>query len=362
MIRSTPPQNPVDGRRVVAGRLVRGLYTSAIAALGLFLAWLVIKPFIYIQSHGHVHVMSQSVSSKYDVRIEQTFSSPGAVVAKGDPLFRLSSEKFDAQQLEMMMHLSNQLATEAELNIRLAVAREKLPSTQRRAQLAKHNLAKFEDHNCLGTSVFCSQIYREHAEADEALALAKAEIREIGKQLDILTSSRFALETEIQDLRDSWNNGIITAPRSGILGGDKAKIGDSVLAGHPIVEIFSPHTKHIDWILSEQYFHPPQVGDPLYVLHAGRLYRAMISRVLPLSEMRKKPDSLRAEVQSGQIIKAEFLSSEDTPPMSSRLEIRYNYWRWLDPLVQKYATFMEFLGVWRSQEMKIDTAASEPSR
>jgi multidrug resistance efflux pump len=311
------------------------------------------KPFVYSDSSGYIFTDSHQISIQYNVKIEEAFIGPGSNVQAGDPLFEVSSVKFNAQIVQFLMHLSDQKATEAELNIRLAVAKDRLPSTLQRANVAANNLDKISDQACSGTSVFCSQIYKEHALAHEALALTRAEIQEIANQLEILETSRRSIEDELAKLKQYWNGGIVEAPMKGILDPTLASVGDTVPSGSILAKILFPETIHVNWILSGNFLKPPNTGDPVYIIHDGRIYNGLVQRILPVSEVSVQTNNLLPRETTGQIIKVKFVSDVQTPPLLSQVEIRYNYWRSMDKLVEGYVGIMKYFGLWRTQNPEI---------
>lgn len=341
--------DPVLSRRATAGRFLRFIYGSVVIFLGLFLAWQVIKPFIYTQSSGSVVAPYFVVSTPYTARVVDLPVSPGDIVEKGQIVAIVRSPEIDALRANLLGSIANQVNKEADLNIRLLVAQSSLESARERAAAAEDCSDVVAQNPEQVTSIFRGQIMRECAQAQAALAQIEAEISETSKQIATIRQAKDDIENVRMFVDKAFNQGQQLSPIDGVVANHTANPGQSVMASTSIVEIYDPNQLYIQWILDADRLMQPQVGAPVYVLDGNRVMHATIKQVYSISEQAQDGATVFSRIRSGQLVRIKLNVNETYPAYMTDIEVRYNYWRFMDKAVELYVDIMTSLGLWRGQ-------------
>jgi biotin carboxyl carrier protein len=344
-----PVPDPVLTRRLTAGRLLRLMYASAVIGLGLFLGWQIIKPFLYTQSTGVVYAPAHVVSTPFTARIIELSVTPGASVKKGDVIATVRSPEIDSLRASLLRSVAEQVNKEADLTIRKIVATNTLDAARRRLESAQESVTVIKKYPQDVTTTFKSFVLQEEALAAFALAQIEADISETTNQIEAVRNARKDIE-EIKFLVEmAFNEGKQLAPIDGVISAHPAKPGQSVIAGTPIVEIYDPREVYVQWILSADRRIQPIVGAPVYVLDGNRVMHAVISEVLGISERTLNTPTIFSRSKSGQLVRIQLNEGEAYPAIMTDVEVRYTYWRVMDPLIRLHVHLMKWLGLWRAQ-------------
>lgn len=340
--------DPVASRQASAGSAVRTIYAILLIALSLFMGWLVIKPAIYTESPGEVLAPEYILSTPYDASVIEVLARPGSRVKAGDVLARVRSPRIDELMTSLATGIAVQTNAIAELRIRQAVAQAVLPAAQRRSAAARENVRRLGEDGCTRTtSLFCAEVYREEALASIMLAETQAGLAEMKGQLQQLNLARQTIQEMQERVTSAFNNGNQTSPVDGLVGPRHAPAGQSVGPGDTIAQVFDDSQPYIQWVMSASRFRQPAIGDPVYVLDGQLVMRGRISELLAVSDLAPSRSSIFQEADTGQLVRIELQRGESYPPLMSKIEVRYNYWRVLDQAVELYVAAMERLGVWR---------------
>jgi len=347
----TKPNNtlpdPVLSRQATAGTFLRFVYAAIVIGLGLFLAWQLIKPLLYTQSPGSVVAPYYVVSTPFTARIVELSVQPGQTVQKGEIVATVRSPEIDALRANLVTGVAEQINKEADLRIRLLVATKTLQPAEERAAASNQCADKLERHPESVTSVFRSQVLRECAEAAAELARIEAEIAGITEQLGAVRRARLDIE-EVRDfVKNAFNDGKQIAPITGVVANHAANPGQSVTAGTSIIKIYDPADLYVQWVLSAERLTQPHVGAPVYVLDGNRVMRGTVKAVYSLAEDAQEGSTIFAKRRAGQLVRIELPADEAYPAYMTDLEVRYNYWRFMDGGVDLYVDIMTWLGLWR---------------
>lgn len=341
--------NPVISRRSSAGRVVRFVYGTIVVGLGLFLGWQLIKPMIYTQSYGSVVAPRYVVSTPYTARIVEMLVKPGQSVRKNQVVAVVRSPEIDALRASLLTSVAEQTSKEADLSIRVAVANATLEPAKQRAAAAGDCAAKLDANPGAVTSVFRSQTLRECAQAAADLARLEAELAEVDRQIRAVRQSRQQLE-DVKDFVDhAFNDGMQLAPIRGVVANHAVNPGQSVTAGTPIVQVYDPTELSIQWVLDADRLIQPKAGAPVYVLDGNRVMRATVKEIYSISDQAPEGNTIFSRIRSGQLVRIELAPDETYPAYQTDIVVRYNYWRFMDTVVELYVDIMTGLGFWRQQ-------------
>jgi multidrug resistance efflux pump len=338
--------DPVTSRRSAAGGAVRSAYAMLIIALGLVLSWMFVKPAIYTESPGKVMAPEYVISTPYSARIADVQVRPGQRVRAGEIVATVRSPEIDALLANLSGALAAQTVAMTQLRIRRAVAEATLPAARARALSASRNVRKLGTEGCIGTSVFCAEIIREEALAAVMLSQTEAEADVITTEMRELVEARARVETIYEQVVKNFGNGNQATPITGVISAKIARKGQSVGAGDTIVEVLDDSRPYVQWVMDSSRFRQPQQGDPVYVLHGQHVMRARIVSLLSVSDAAVSSRSLFRPPENGQLVLVEIDKGLSYPPMMAHVEVRYNYWRFMDSAVELYVVMMEKLGIW----------------
>lgn len=338
--------DPVKSRRATAGGVVRTAYATLLLGLAAILGWLMLKPLIYTESAGQVLAPRYIISTPYSSRIVEVSVKPGERVKAGDVVARVQSPEVDMLRANLATSLAEQGKTVADSRIRLAVAEATLPAARRRAESAAINARKLGDKGCISGSLFCAEIIREEALSAVMVAQTDAELRETSAEIAGLEVSLERIQEIYTSVLKAFNDGYQVTPISGVISTNIAYAGQSIPTGQPIVEVLDDSQVFVQWVMDSSRIRQPLEGDPVYILDGYRIIRGTISDLLSVSDVAAESASIFRPADTGQVVIIKLNPGETYPPVMTHVEVRYNYWRSMDELVELYASSMERMGLW----------------
>lgn len=340
--------DPIPIHRLRAGQTARMLYAACVGLLALGILWLAVKPYIYTSTPGTVTAPEYIVSTPYNSRIVSVYAKPGDHVRTGDRLVRVRSPDMQSLRASFAATLAEQTNVLAELRIRLSVAEASVPTASQRARIAAYNVSRVGNVACDTRATYCSEIYRENAEASGTLARLNAEIVELRVQLDEINRVRQSIATQRDGVEEAYAAGEQFSPIEGIVGPNPARPGQSVTPGDRIISVFDEAEVHIQWVLDGARIRQPRPGDPVYILDGSHALRGHVTEVLGIADAMASGHSIFENAINGQVARVALERNEVYPPLLSTVEVRYNYWRFMDHAVEFYVLVMEGIGLWRS--------------
>lgn len=346
MLERAAIDDPVKARRSAAGGIVRMAYAVLIIGLGVVLGWIMIKPAIYTQSPGRVMAPAYMISTPYNARVVNIMVQPGQRVRAGQTVATVRSPEIDALLANLSGALAAQTDAMTQFRIRRAVAEATLPAARARETSASRNVRKLGEDGCAGSSVFCAEIIREEAMAAVMLAQTEAEANVITTEMRELVEAKHRVESIYDQVVMTYNSGNQTTPVTGVVSAKVARRGQSVGPGDAIVEVLDDSQPYVQWVMDSARFRQPQAGDPIYVLSGQRVMRGRVSELLSVSDAAVASKSLFRPPESGQLVLVKIDPGLAYPPMLAQVEVRYNYWRFMDAAVELYVVMMEKLGIW----------------
>lgn len=343
-----PVTDPILTRRLRAGQVARILYAACVGLLALGILWLAVKPYVYTSTPGTVTAPEYVISTPYNSRIVSVYAKPGDRVRTGDRLARVRSPEIQSLRVSFATALAEQTNVLAELRIRLSVAEASVPTAGQRARIASYNVSRIGNVACDTRATYCSEIYRENAEASGTLARLNAEIVELRTQLEEIGRARQSIASQSDTVEVAYAAGEQFSPVAGIVGPNSARPGQSVTPGDRIISVFDDAEVHIEWVLDGARIRQPQLGDPVYILDGSHALRGHVTEVLGIAAAMASSHSLFEAAANGQVVRVALEADETYPPLLSTVEVRYNYWRFMDQAVEFYVLVMEGVGLWRS--------------
>lgn len=180
-----------------------------------------------------------SLQPEADGRVVQIFVSSGDIVAAGDPIMQLSSQRSQADYSGAIANVSNARSARDAARSQLRAAEERQAQLQADLQLQQSNYERTATLVARGALAQeqLDQVSRDRTVATAALQSAAQEIQALAASLEgseaTLTQASASADATQQDLLDKT----VTAPIAGIVGDIPVKLGDYVTAGDPLATI-----------------------------------------------------------------------------------------------------------------------------
>ena len=339
--------DPVKQRRATAGGFLRSVYAMGVFALAAFLGWQVLKPAIYTQSPGVVTAPAYTVSTPYAARIVSVEVEPGARVKKGDVVATVRSPEIFALRASLLHGMVEQANKEADLRVKLSVARNSIDAANHRMDQATKSVLLLEKAPAVAGVAFRIEVYREQALAALGVAQLDAEISEISTQLEKMHKQLLEIEKNWKEVEAAFNEGRQLSPAAGLVGPRMAEPGQSVSTGHSIVQVYDDARIYVEWILEAGRIRQPEPGAIVYVIDGSRVMRGRIEKLQEIAEKADMGPSLFRRAEAGQLVRIKLEEGVRYPPLLTTIEVRFNYWRFMDPAVELYVRMMTILGLWR---------------
>jgi multidrug resistance efflux pump len=341
--------DPIQSRRSQAGTLLRFVYSALILGIAIFLGWQVVKPFLYSQSTGWVSAPMYVLSTPYTAQVTDIDVRPGDWVSPGDVVATVKSPQIDTLRANLLSSVADQINKEADLSIRLEVARRSQAPARARLQAAQEMFDLMRKHPDAVTTLYRAQALQEIAMAQQNLAQIEVDISVVSAQLVGVTKAR----EDLQDIRSmvelSFNDGKQVSPAFGIVSSHMATPGQSLPPGNPIIDLYDPTRTHIEWTLQPDRIRQPQVGSRVYVIDGNVVLPGTITRLYSMAETPPTNGDMFERPQTGQLVRIDLLDGTAYPPVRTEVQVRYNYWRFMDKAVELYVQAMVWLGVWRER-------------
>ena len=224
-------------------------------------------------------------------RIDKVFVEAGAIVTEGEPLLQFSNSNLqlnvatnDTQITESLNNLNNsrndletrKLTTERELidaEFAMTNLQRRLP---RMEQLVREKLVSQEEFEAARDEA----LYREQQIANiRARQVLETRIREERlKQIDVQIAS---LESNLQLVKNSYENLLVRAPASGQLSSFDVEIGQSKNPGQRLGQIDDIEQYKLEVLIDEFYVTRTQPGQTGEFTLRDKPYQLVISKVYP---------------------------------------------------------------------------------
>jgi len=335
--------DPVESRRLGAGRLVRFIY--ALGVLGV-LGFLVVRlggPLVFLAGPGIVSANRDIVSLPYIVQVIRMDVAPGARVAAGQPVALVRSPQVSETVSNFTRALADVTSREAELRVKAQIARNSLEASRSRLRMAEDTLRRLETNpNKESASlVYRAEVYRERAQAVENVMALEAEATEATAQLVRLAETRQQIQGQLDRTEREFDHGRVTAPVTGIISTRLAKAGETVVAGSSIAEIYQAGDLYVDWYISNFRLMDPQPGHKVFVVRGKDRVTGTIDEILPLSDsFDSKRSSILREPLAGQVARIRLDPGVESPALNSTVQVHMYYANLVDRFARAITRFL----------------------
>jgi multidrug resistance efflux pump len=317
--------DPVESRRHAAGRIVRIIYATIV--FGLLAAFVIYfgAPFVFLGGPGTVSAPRYVVSLPYTVQVNRMNVTRGATVNVGDEIGEVYSPQKDTIIATYMQALADIAGRKAELRVKARVAKDSLGAARSYLRQTEDGVQRLEG-STVGTLTFRVDILREHAAAQKAVVSQEAEVAESAIQLAALDDFEKQLRGRLEEVDRNFGAGRVLAPVAGVISANLAHVGQSLVAGTPIAEIFDPSDILVDWYIPNERLIDPRVGNEVLVLFGNRRISGHIAEILPVSGVyatTQRP--LATDRPSTQIARIRLDPQALSPPLNSTVNVHMHY-------------------------------------
>ena len=318
--------DPVESRRRAAGRLVRMAYATSVFGVLAFFVIYFGAPLVFLSGPGTVSSQQHVISLPYVVQVKDMSVTPGREVKAGEEIGRVGSPEQDSIVATYMRALAEISSRKAELRIRARVAQETLETARAYKDLTESTTDRIEDMPAAPSLAFRVEMLRERALARKTVVSQEAEIAEATTQLADLDRFGQRLQDRLDEVEQNFAGGRILAPIAGIVSTNLARVGQSLVAGTPIVTILDPADVFVDWFVPSGRLIEPEVGNEVLVLFGNRRIAGTIAEILPVSDVYGgTAQRVGRDRPATQIARVRFTAEAVPPPLNSTVYVRMFY-------------------------------------
>lgn len=307
----TRPDNLVNQVRAGGKNTARRIYLGTVAAAAAFLVLQLLGPLVFLEADGLVTKERTTVAPDFNARILKVHVRPGDIVKVGDPLITLSSSETLDRIADLTSKMGSIASREAQLSGRQKQASTLLPVAEDRKRRAQANYRVLQDlaKRQLTVPARVLEATRELFESEREEAQLRGEGGTIEQELSVTSSTRKDLGRAIEDLRKSYNNGVILATTSGQIGPKVVNPGTILKLGETALDIYSGESYVVAYLPPGRIY-SVEGGDSVVVTDgtlraSGRILRIeAMSDVLPpefqnVFSSRERQQIARVELESG---------------------------------------------------------------
>lgn len=263
----------------------RYVYLTAVLGVFFYLINLFVGPFLWLKAEGLVVSDYIIIASPYEVQVTKIAAQPGQRVRKGDVLAHVHSPQVAESVASLTARAAETTARQAEIAIKLEVANTVMKTADERLAEAEAQVRKVNaSRNSTGfvSDTFIGSVQKDRYAAMQEKASREAERRAAVQQLPQLERSQAEARAALEQLRTTYNGGVIVAPAEGIIGPKIVVLGDVIRPGDHLMQLYVG-TKYALIYLETGTLHEAHVGDRVAVADGFKQTNGTISEVLSLT-------------------------------------------------------------------------------
>lgn len=306
----------------------RYVYVAAILGGAAYLGNLFGGHLLWLRAEGLVLSDHLIIASPYAVQVTKMEAQPGQAVKHGDVLAHVSSPQMMEAMATLTSKAAETTARQAELAIKLEVANAVMKTADERLKETEIQLRKVNTSRAgsgFVSDAFVASVQKDRYFAMQEKASREAERKGTIEQLAQLDLSLSEARAALQQLRLSYNNGVIEAPSDGTVGPKTTVQGDVLRPGDSLMQLYVGK-KYALVYLETGSLYQTKLGERVTVADGFTQTRGRIAEIQPLTV------PLPAEFQRafrppsrGQVAKIE-LENEAIFPMSSKVSVSGQRW------------------------------------
>jgi multidrug resistance efflux pump len=262
----------------------------------LWLTDLFVGPLLRLEADGLVVAEYVSIGVPFAAQVEEMRVVPGAEVAHGDVLARVSSVDLKVSIATLTARNAELSTKRADIQDRVRVAAAVLPIARDRAQEADRAIGRIRTVRDGGNVSLAtwSQALSERFIANERVAELQAESYSAETSLAAVNAALADATRALAGLNDAYGSGIVTAPSDGIIGLSTARPGDVLTVGQPLMVLYKPQ-RYVLAYLETGTLYSVSAGDEVKITNGFVRTSGRVAEVLPVAD--QLPEEFRKVFQ-----------------------------------------------------------------
>jgi multidrug resistance efflux pump len=313
--------------RASRGRIGRWVYLALIIAFFAWLADLFVGSLLRLRADGLVVADHVSVAVPFPAQVVDTAVAPGASVATGEAVARVTSVSLAQDIALLTARNADLLVRRLELERQSRVANAVLPVARHRAGEAEAALEKIEGYRGqgdVGLSLWM-QTLRDRFETRERVAEFGASLESAGGALAAVGDAIEDAGSALADLRRAYNDGVVRAPIAGTAGLLVARAGEVVAPGQPLLILYRPERYVLAYIETGGLY-KVEPGDPVELTSGFTQTTGTVTEVLPVAD--QLPPEFQKTFQPrqrGQVVRVA-LAEASSLPLFAKVTVSGRSW------------------------------------
>ena len=293
-IKTRPRLDKVDFEARATGfSFGRTVYLFMLFGLFAFLLNYFFGQTLFFRAHGLVMQEQHIVDAFYNSHLVDIYVEEGDSIEKGMPLARINSRDVTTQ-IATLSSKHAEIATKlAGLKSREATLKLLIPLAQNEVNYAldaKEGLAKLQSKQLINNQRIAQNMNRL-LNAQTKLSSLEAEYEGLSLEVKLVTYAAKSVKSSLDDLKQSYDKGVIKSMVSGRVGPRVASQGDVKIAGEKIMTIYSG-APYIVTYMPHSYLFDIKEGMSVTLKSGNREMQGTISSLLPVA------DALPSEFQN----------------------------------------------------------------
>lgn len=271
-----PPQRPAQRVRSI-GRLI---YLLLVVSFAIYLIGRLTGHLLVLNATGLVTSDRFVVGAAYTARVAEVHVHSGDKVQAGQVIARLESTEVLASLAQLAQNIALIEAQREALFKRQRVVEAVIPVAQRRLAVAREGEKRLarDTGNGAVTQNYRSTILTEAFEAERDLATLQSELASSDLELTRISSNLAEVQAAIEATRQSYAEGIVTAPLDGTVSAAVASPGQVLTAGEPVMELLAGERYVLAYLANGRLFRISP-DDRVVLTDGGRTSAAHVQRI-----------------------------------------------------------------------------------
>jgi multidrug efflux pump subunit AcrA (membrane-fusion protein) len=304
----------------------RAIYMASLILATLLVANSYALPIFLMRTDGVVTQQRFLVAASHQVQIVQLLVKPGQRVEAGDVVAHVKSDRLVETIAGLSAQVSGQVERLSQLELRRVQLQALLPGGRQKAKDAEDvwQRAYTIFNRGLLTAQRAAELRKAALSSAEEVAQMTAESESLGSRVVVMQEAVVDAQQSIRRLNQSYDDGRLKSPQSGIVGPTVSSSGEVLVPGQAAAEIFAGK-RFIFAFLPDLYIFSILPGTKLRIQEGYRLLDGVVTEVLPITdqvpgELQKLFEARRRQ----QLIRVEFAEEVDIPA-NTKVRLRSKY-------------------------------------
>jgi len=306
----------------------RWVYLAAVLGIFVWLADMLVGPYLYFQGDGMVLALRTTVATEYPARIRAVNVREGDAVQAGETIAVVTSQDVTEGIARLTARYAEQRTRLAELRIRAQVIDAVTGVAEDRAKVARQtreDLERLHKRGLLPSSKRSSAFDSEFRSLQDVETL-NAERKAIVAEITELSAALNEVEVALNELRGLYDQGRLHAPATGLVGALHVAQGSVVRSGEPIVDLYGGPRFVLAYVPTGTLYRLA-AGDRVTIGYGLDEMTGTIERLEPVAAAlpREFQRSFKP-VERAQLARIALDPGQDTPPLFSKVSLSSAGW------------------------------------